>query len=53
MEILPDPFFNHLETARLCRAGGKGQEAEGHRLKAKELIDETGYLRRKKELLTG
>jgi tetratricopeptide (TPR) repeat protein len=40
----------HLETARLCETEGKWQEAEGHLLKAKELIDETGYLRRKEEL---
>jgi hypothetical protein len=39
----------HLETARLYEAGGKSQEAEGHRLKAKELIKKTGYARRNGE----
>jgi tetratricopeptide (TPR) repeat protein len=39
----------HLEAGRLCEAGGKSQEAEGHRLKAKELIKKTGYARRNGE----
>jgi hypothetical protein len=38
-----------LETARLCKTEGKGQEAEAHRLKAKKLIEKTGYARRKEE----
>jgi len=40
----------HLEAARLCAAEGKDKEADDHFSKARELIEETGYLRRKKEV---
>jgi tetratricopeptide (TPR) repeat protein len=39
----------HLEARRACEAEGKKQEAEGHFLKAEEMIEETGYYRRKEE----
>jgi tetratricopeptide (TPR) repeat protein len=39
----------HLEAGRLREAEGKKQEAEGHFLKAKEMIEETGYYRRSEE----
>jgi tetratricopeptide (TPR) repeat protein len=40
----------HLEAARLCAAEGKDKEADQHFRKARELIEETGYLRRKNEV---
>lgn len=39
----------HLEAARLCETEGKRQEAEEHLLKAKDMIEKMGYLRRKEE----
>jgi hypothetical protein len=33
----------------VCEAEGKKQDAEGHVLKAGEMIEKTGYLRRKEE----
>ncbi len=40
----------HLEAARLCAAEGKDKEAQQHFQVAKEMIEETGYLRRKNEV---
>jgi hypothetical protein len=40
----------HLEAARLCAAEGKDKDADYHFSMARELIEETGYLRRKKEV---
>ncbi|NIM12424.1 MAG: hypothetical protein GTO45_09945, partial [Candidatus Aminicenantes bacterium] len=40
----------HLEAGRLCAAEGKEKEAEQHFQVAKEMIEETGYFRRKKEV---
>ncbi|MDQ1350577.1 MAG: hypothetical protein QG657_879, partial [Acidobacteriota bacterium] len=40
----------HLEAARLCTAEGKQNDASEHYRIAAELIEETGYYRRKKEL---
>jgi hypothetical protein len=40
----------HLEAARLCAAEGKDKEADQHFQVAKEMIEETGYLRRKNEV---
>jgi tetratricopeptide (TPR) repeat protein len=37
----------HLEAARLCIAEGKKTEAAEHSRKAEELIEETGYFRRR------
>ncbi|MDQ1350287.1 MAG: hypothetical protein QG657_588 [Acidobacteriota bacterium] len=40
----------HLEAGRLCSAEGKKTEAAEHVHIAAELIEKTGYYRRKKEL---
>ncbi|MCP5106077.1 MAG: hypothetical protein GY950_22015, partial [bacterium] len=40
----------HLEAAWLCRDEGKGMESEKHVKIAEEMIEETGYLRRGKEV---
>ncbi len=40
----------HLEAARLCQAQGKTGEAKEHFNKAAEMIEETGYHRRDKEV---
>jgi tetratricopeptide (TPR) repeat protein len=40
----------HLEAGRLSEAEGKTEEAEEHFRVAKEMIEETGYFRRKNEV---
>jgi tetratricopeptide (TPR) repeat protein len=40
----------HLEAGRLCAAQGKDKEAKDHFRIAKEMIEETGYHRRDKEV---
>ncbi len=40
----------HLEAARVCRDEGKEREAGEHLRIAEEMIQETGYLRRGKEV---
>jgi tetratricopeptide (TPR) repeat protein len=41
----------HLEAGRLCAAEGKEKEAQQHFQVAKEMIEETGYFRRKNEVV--
>jgi tetratricopeptide (TPR) repeat protein len=40
----------HLEAARVCAAEGKDKDAGQHFQVAREMIEETGYLRRKNEV---
>jgi hypothetical protein len=41
----------HPEAGRLCHAQGKMEETAEHFQAAKTIIEETGYFRRKKELM--